>query len=173
MVAQSPALQELDLGRRLILAGTAGPDIPGTIPLTPEALKVATKPANTSDDFLFLFFPATPEGRAAGAASLGRIAQRQAPTDPPVAQPSWVAQLTAAGAFITGREIAYTQLARLYQPTLVANGDSDIMLPSIDSELLAEQLPNAEPALYPDAGHGFLFQRHAVFGRRVLDFLRR
>jgi pimeloyl-ACP methyl ester carboxylesterase len=173
MVAQSLALQEPDLVRRLILAGTAGPDIPGTLRLSSDVLKVAAKPANTSDDLLYLFFPETPEGRAAGAASLGRIAQRQGPADPLVAQPSWVTQLTASGAFITGQEIAYTQLAQLYQPTLVANGDSDIMLPPVDSELLAELLPNAELALYPGAGHGFLFQRHAEFGRRALEFLQR
>ena len=172
MVAQSLTLGHPDLVRRLILAGTAGPGIPGTQRLPADVVTVATKPLNTPDDLLFLFFPQTPAGRAAGAASLARIAQRRGLADPLVAQPSWVAQITAAGTFIAGQEIAYSRLGEIRQPTLVANGDQDIMLPVIDSTLLAEQIPGAELVIYPDAGHGFLFHYHQVFGERVLRFLR-
>jgi pimeloyl-ACP methyl ester carboxylesterase len=83
-----------------------------------------------------------------------------------------VAQITAAGTFFAGQEIAYSRLGEIRQPTLVANGDQDIMLPVIDSTLLAEQIPGAELVIYPDAGHGFLFHYHQVFGERVLRFLR-
>jgi pimeloyl-ACP methyl ester carboxylesterase len=82
-----------------------------------------------------------------------------------------VAQITASGAFIAGQEIAYARLGEIRQPTLVANGDNDIMLPVIDSTLLAEQIPGAELAIYPDAGHGFLFHYYQAFGERVLCFL--
>lgn len=171
MVAQGLTLQHPDLVRRLLLAGTAGPGIPGTQRLPPNVVKVATKPVNTPDDLLYLFFPQTPAGRAAGEASLARIQCRQGPADPLVAQPSWVAQITASGAFIAEQEIAYARLGEIRQPTLVANGDNDIMLPVIDSTLLAEQIPGAELAIYPDAGHGFLFHYYQAFGERVLCFL--
>jgi hypothetical protein len=41
---------------------------------------------------------------------------------------------------------------------LIANGDHDLMVPTKNSYLLAEHLPNAKLSIYPDAGHGFLFQ---------------
>jgi pimeloyl-ACP methyl ester carboxylesterase len=171
MVAQCLALQHPSLVRRLILAATAGPAIPGTIRMSAEATRVATKLINTPDDLLYLFFPSTPEGIAAGKASLQRIAQRRQPIDPPVAQQSWAAQGAANARFITGAEIEYTQLRSITQPTLVATGDNDVMLPAIDSELLAEVIPNATLCVYPGSGHGFLFQDHEEFGHRILDFL--
>ena len=57
------------------------------------------------------------------------------------------------------------------QPTLVANGDNDVMLPTKHSSLLARHLPNARRSIYPDAGHGFLFQYPAEFGAEVNAFL--
>jgi pimeloyl-ACP methyl ester carboxylesterase len=172
MVAQCLVLQHPALVRRLVLAGTAGPAIPGTLGFSAEVARVATKPVNPADDFLYLFFSLESEGRAAGAASLHRIAQRQPPTDLPVVQSAWMAQAAANNAFVNGREIEYEQLKRIHQPTLVANGDQDVMLPTVDSELLAQQIPGAELVIYPGSGHGFLFQYYEEFGRRVLDFLR-
>jgi len=39
------------------------------------------------------------------------------------------------------------------------------------SHLLAGLLPDARITIYPDAGHGFLFQHHARFAADILDFL--
>jgi hypothetical protein len=58
------------------------------------------------------------------------------------------------------------RLAVITQPTLVANGSHDIMVPTVNSYLLAGHLPNAELIIYPDANHGFLFQYPHEFGIR-------
>lgn len=61
-----------------------------------------------------------------------------------------------------GRQAPH-DLSRLGQPTLVANGDHDIMVPSENSMELARRILGAELVLYPDAGHGGIFQYHDAF----------
>lgn len=63
-------------------------------------------------------------------------------------------------------------LARITQPVLVANGEDDRMLATRGSFDLAHRLPDARLAIYPDAGHGGVFQHHDRFVPTVLDFLR-
>jgi pimeloyl-ACP methyl ester carboxylesterase len=57
------------------------------------------------------------------------------------------------------------------QPVLVANGDQDRMVPSSNSADLARRLPDAQLTLYPDAGHGGIFQYHDEFVDEALRFL--
>ncbi|MFJ5270954.1 alpha/beta fold hydrolase [Streptomyces sp. NPDC088358] len=64
-------------------------------------------------------------------------------------------------------------LGRLDHPVLVANGHDDVMVPTINSFIMAQRLPNAEPAVYPDSGRGFLFQYAEIFAARVNEFLDR
>jgi pimeloyl-ACP methyl ester carboxylesterase len=45
------------------------------------------------------------------------------------------------------------------------------MVPSHNSTDLARRLPNAHLTIYPDAGHGGIFQYHADFVPEALDFL--
>jgi pimeloyl-ACP methyl ester carboxylesterase len=63
------------------------------------------------------------------------------------------------------------RLAGITQPVLVANGDDDRLVPTKNSYLLAERLTNARLKIYPDAGHGFLFQYPADFASEVECFL--
>jgi pimeloyl-ACP methyl ester carboxylesterase len=57
------------------------------------------------------------------------------------------------------------------KPTLVANGESDRMIPTSNSIDLAQRLPNAQLVIYPDAGHGGIFQYHEQFVDKALGFL--
>jgi pimeloyl-ACP methyl ester carboxylesterase len=66
---------------------------------------------------------------------------------------------------------ALQRLAAITHPVFVANGDSDPMIPSRYSHLIAGLLPNATVKIYPDAAHGFLFQHHAEFAADVTRFL--
>ena len=79
------------------------------------------------------------------------------------------AQLAAIQAWGTDKTF---KLGAIQHPVLVANGDNDIMAPTINSFELARHLPNAELSIFPDAGHGGIFQYHDVFVRQALDFLR-
>jgi pimeloyl-ACP methyl ester carboxylesterase len=56
---------------------------------------------------------------------------------------------------------------------LVVNGDSDRMVPSKNSHDLARRLPNSDLIIYPDSGHGAVFQFHEEFVPKALEFLAR
>jgi pimeloyl-ACP methyl ester carboxylesterase len=65
----------------------------------------------------------------------------------------------------------FARLRRITQPCLVVNGVFDIMIPVRNSYFLVEHLPNATLLVYPDAGHGSLFQYHESFVRQARLFL--
>ena len=73
-------------------------------------------------------------------------------------------------AYLTAR-ISAKQATPDTQPVLVANGDNDRMVPTRNSDLLAAHLPDARLRIYPDAGHGFLFQYPVEFAADVQRFL--
>lgn len=58
-----------------------------------------------------------------------------------------------------------------HQPTLVLNGVNDIMIASINSWHLAQNIPNAQLLIYPDAGHGAQFQYPDRFLKHAIQFL--
>ena len=62
-------------------------------------------------------------------------------------------------------------LSTIQHPVLVANGDDDRMVPTSNSYDLAQRLPNATLRIYPDAGHGGIFQAHERFVPEALAFL--
>jgi pimeloyl-ACP methyl ester carboxylesterase len=70
---------------------------------------------------------------------------------------------------IRGR--AFRDLKAIRQPTLIVNGVHDEMIPVANSYRLAENLPNAVLLIYPDSGHGSLFQFHESFTRQAAAFL--
>jgi pimeloyl-ACP methyl ester carboxylesterase len=174
-VALQFALDHPGLLRRLIVAGSG----PGFVPHLPPApvgaeriWPVATKPVNDDADFLFLFFEDTPGSQAAGRAYFDRLRQRKDAFVRPVAQPAWEAQLKSAMAVGTEATSLLPRLAAIRQPVLVANGRQDIMVPTYASLAMTQALPNARLVVYPDSGHGFLFQYPDVFADEVLRFLR-
>jgi pimeloyl-ACP methyl ester carboxylesterase len=64
-------------------------------------------------------------------------------------------------------------LSVVKQPVLVVNGDADRMVPSKNTYDLAKRLPNSSLVIYPDSGHGAIFQFHADFVPKALEFLAR
>jgi pimeloyl-ACP methyl ester carboxylesterase len=63
------------------------------------------------------------------------------------------------------------RLAGITQPTLVASGSNDNMIPTINSQILVDNLPNGRLRIYPDAGHGFVFQYPLEFAELIATFL--
>jgi pimeloyl-ACP methyl ester carboxylesterase len=53
----------------------------------------------------------------------------------------------------------------------LANGDNDRMLPTPNTHDMARRLPNNELVIYPDAGHGGIFQYHEQLVEKALEFL--
>jgi pimeloyl-ACP methyl ester carboxylesterase len=62
-------------------------------------------------------------------------------------------------------------ISAITQPVLVANGDHDLMVDSRNSADMARRLPNSRLTIYPDSGHGGVFQNHQEFVPEALAFL--
>lgn len=169
MVAQVIAEQEPQLVRKLILAGTGPAGGPGIDKVTRITLLDTLKAMLTlKDPKEYLFFTRTANGKATARQFVSRLRERTGNHDKPVSVTAFRNQLKAVHAW--GRQQPY-DLTVIRQPVLVANGDHDRMVPSTNSADLARRLPDARLELYPDAGHGGIFQYHDRFVGQALAFL--
>jgi pimeloyl-ACP methyl ester carboxylesterase len=169
MIAQVIAQQEPQLVRKLILAGTGPAGGEGIDKVTRITyLDTARGLLTRQDPKQFLFFTRTPNGRRAGKAFLARLQERTSDRDKAISIRSFRAQLKAIHRW--GRQQP-ADLTSLHQPVLAMNGDSDRMVPSKNTVDLDHRLPNSQLVLYPDAGHGGVFQFHEDFVKRALEFL--
>lgn len=168
-VAQMVALQAPELVRRMILAGTGPKGGGGIEEINKVAALAYLKSALTwSDARNFLFFPRTPEGKRAAREYFAALKERTEDRDRPISLQARRAQLAAIK---TAGLSEPDDLSRITQPVLVANGDHDLMVSSHLSADMARRLPNAKLTIYPDSGHGGVFQHHQTFVSEVLDFL--
>jgi len=168
-ISQVIALEEPELVRKIILAGTGPAGGVGIDQVTRITILDMIKAALTlRHPEYYLFFTRTRNGRAAARDFLKRLHERTVNRDKPVSLSAFFAQLKAIHSW--GRQ-APDDLSRIPHPVLVANGDQDRMVPSNNSADLARRLPNAELVLYDDAGHGGIFQYHKVFVPKALAFL--
>jgi pimeloyl-ACP methyl ester carboxylesterase len=169
MIAQVIAQQEPGLVRKMILAGTGPAGGEGIDKVTRVTyLDVARGLLTRQDPKQFLFFTRTPNGRRAGKEFLARLQERTNERDKAISVRSLRAQLKAIHRW--GQQQP-ADLANIHQPVLVMNGDSDKMVPSKNTVELDRRLPNSQLVLYPDAGHGGVFQYHEDFVKRAVEFL--
>lgn len=171
MVAQEIVQMAPQLIRRMIITGTGpagGEGISQVAWVT--YLDMVRGWLTFQDPKQFLFFTRTPEGIRAGKEFLARLKERSADRDREITIAALQAQLKALRRW--GAK-APADLSKIHHPVLVANGDSDRMVPSQNTRDLAQRLPNSELVIYPDSGHGAVFQFHADFVPRALAFLSR
>jgi pimeloyl-ACP methyl ester carboxylesterase len=169
MVSQVIAQDQPQLVRKLILAGTGPAGGEGIDKVTPITLRAMARGAVTfKDPKTYLFFTRTPNGRKAAREFLERLKERTQDRDKAISPISFRAQLKAIHAWANQQP---SDLSNIRQPVLIANGDQDRMVPSSNSVELARRVPNAPLKLYPDAGHGGVFQYHQEFVAEALDFL--
>jgi len=169
MIAQVIAQNDPELVRSLILAGTGPAGGEGITDVTKLShLDTARGLLTLQDPKQFLFFTRTPNGRQAGKQFLARLKERTENRDKAISVRSYLAQLSAIHSW--GLERPH-DLSTVVQPALVANGESDRMVPTQNSADLARRLPNSDLVIYPDAGHGGIFQFHGQFVERALAFL--
>ncbi|WP_319595334.1 alpha/beta hydrolase [Streptomyces sp. ID05-04B] len=171
MIAQVIAETDPQLIRRLILAGTG--------PAGGEGIKNVTRLSDYDtlralltfqDPKQFLFFTRTPNGIRAGKEFLARLKERTKDRDKAISLIGYRSQLKA----IHRWGVAQPQdLSRIKQPVLVANGDNDRMVPTKNSYDMDRRLPNSELVIYPDGGHGGIFQYHEQFVPTALEFFGR
>ena len=169
MIAQVIAQQQPQLVRKMIIAGTGPAGGEGLDKVTRVSyLDTARGLLTRQDPKQFLFFTRTANGRRAGKEFLARLAERTNDRDKAISVASFRAQLKAIHRW--GRDKP-ADLASIHQPVLVLNGESDKMVPTKNTVDLDRRLPNSQLVLYPDAGHGGVFQFHEDFVKRVLEFL--
>jgi pimeloyl-ACP methyl ester carboxylesterase len=169
MIAQVIAQQEPQLVRKMILAGTGPAGGEGIEKVARISyLDTARGLLTRRDPKEFLFFTRTPNGRRAGKEFLARLEERTDDRDKAISVRSFRAQLKAIHRW--GQQEP-ADLASLRQPVLVLNGESDKMVPSKNTVDLGRRLPNSQLVIYPDAGHGGVFQFHEDFVKRALEFL--
>ena len=171
MVAQALVVKHPELVRKLILTGTGpagGTGIDKVAGTTYFDMLRAT--LTRSDPKEFLFFNRDTAGKRAARAFVGRLEERTIDRDAPITVKAFQTQLKAIKKW--GRS-APADLSRLTQPTLIANGDNDRMVPSVLSEDLHRRITGSELIIYPDSGHGGIFQFHEKFAPAAVEFLAR
>jgi len=151
MVAQEIALQAPDLVRKLteIFAGSYDP---------PEHL------------WLAVHFSPSAASRAAGLAFLERK-HRRTDRDSEVSEDAAARQREAIGAYIAGGESVQGHLKDMRLPTLIVQGSNDVIIPTMNSYVLQQKLPNAQLIVYPDANHGSFYQYPDLFVKHATLFL--
>ncbi|QHE95601.1 alpha/beta fold hydrolase [Pseudomonas cannabina] len=134
------------------------------------SLSTLSVPLLPEPHFLFLFFSPSEKSQAAGRAFWERRHQRQGQD-----QRSSVEAMKGQIAAITGwhapRDDDFAYLKEITQPTLVVNGHTDIMVPTKNSFILQQYIPDAQLILYPDSGHGSQFQYPLQFVQQTVLFL--
>ena len=172
LVAQEITLQAPTLVRRLVLVGTGPRGGEGMAALTPEAQQIFGASYNPPENlWLKVHFTESAASQAAGREFLKRFLRRTEDRDPPVNDRVAPAQLEALSKWGVQRQGSYEYLKSITQPTLVINGDNDVIIYTINSYILQQNIPNAQLILYPDANHGSQYQYPALFVRHVDMFL--
>jgi pimeloyl-ACP methyl ester carboxylesterase len=170
MIAQQILLDRPALIRRAILVGTGGTGAAGMF--DPEVTIAATRMPSDAASLLFLFFQPTATSQTAGGRYLRRMMER-GEREPATTAHTIQAHLAAIRAWGEANGTEFSRLKGIQHPVLVVNGTHDIMIPTFNAYALSQQLPNAQLILYPDAGHGSLFQYPDWFVHDALRFLGR
>jgi pimeloyl-ACP methyl ester carboxylesterase len=166
MIAQAlTVLHPADV-RRLVLCATAPGNGQATGP-SPAAAEALLHPDQGSG-MAPLLFP--PDHRAKQLpAYLAQIGQYSHPYRAPAVMAR--AQLSASASWISGKDPAGAGIDRIAAPTLIGGGQDDEFFPVANSTVLHKTIPRSQLVVYPDAGHGFLFQDADAWTSKIDAFL--
>jgi pimeloyl-ACP methyl ester carboxylesterase len=167
-VAQQIAAEHGRLVRKLILVGTAPK---GGEEHLLAVLQEAFSQTGAPDPRLPLFFTKSSASRSSGLAFLKRTQVRKNDRDIDNGSAVTDPQAKALITWCATPDPEHAILRAVRQPTLVASGSHDTMLPAKNAYAMFKELSNAQLVLYPDSGHGALFQHHATFVSHVQTFL--
>lgn len=170
-IAQAVAVNHKDKVDKLVLLATGPSSNPEFLAGNPEFGIRARKLVYEFEDNQFLFFYSSPAAKAACKSYLERIGTIKQ-KDPATRLESYENMTLALKDFKANKERNYyDSLKDITCPTLIANGKFDPSYPMVNSLVLAREIPNSKLIIYPDSGHGFLFQYHEEFSAELLNFL--
>lgn len=168
-ITQEVLLVEPSLVRKIILAGTGPRGGQGVSDVVGLTYKDIFKGIFTfRDPKFYLFFTQNKVGKVAARDFLKRLKERSENRDKKVKLSVLSKQLKAIK--IWGQDKP-ADLSVFQHPVLVVNGDNDRMVPTPNSYDLAKRFPNAELVIYPNSGHGGVFQYHEEFLKKAIPFL--
>jgi pimeloyl-ACP methyl ester carboxylesterase len=168
-VAQEIALVRPTLVRRLVLAATGPKGAPGMHGWR-EDIAAAARGESKPENLLYIMFAHTDTSQRKGMEFLGRFLERQ-DRDAPTSDAARDAQYDAIVVWGIPDHAALQRLTGIASPTLVIQGDDDLMIPTKLSHLLAGLIPDARIRIYPDSAHGFLFQYPTEVAADINAFL--
>jgi len=168
-ITQELLLVEPQLVRKAILAGTGPRGGEGVSAVVGLTYKDIFKGLLTfRDPKFYLFFTQNKVGKAAAKDFLKRLKERTENRDTKVKLSVLKAQLKAIETWGHGQP---ADLSVFKLPVFIANGDADRMVPTPNSYDIAKRFPNAQIKIYPNSGHGGIFQYHQEFIPQAIDFL--
>ena len=153
MIAQALAVLHPAQVHRLVLCAT----YPGTGTVVPSQAAIQAGS----------LFPAD----KANAYNAFTAAIAEYPAAPAAPADAKTAQAAAVTKWWDGTDAAGRKIARISVPTLIADGTDDQLDPVANDHTLARLIPRSRLVLYPDAGHGFLFQEGTRFTALIESFL--
>lgn len=169
-ITQELLLAEPTLVRKIILAGTGprgGQGVSDVVGLTYKDIFKGI--FSLRDPKFYLFFTQNKVGKQAARDFLKRLKERTENRDKKVKLSVLSNQLKAIKNWGNDKPI---DLSVFKNPVLVVNGDNDRMVPTPNSYDLAKRFPNAEPIIiYPNSGHGGIFQYYEAFLKKIIPFL--
>ena len=170
-IAQQIALTNPALVNKIILTGT-GPKGAEGLSNLPNLLS-QTQGLTPEQSFLVSHFTSSSASQTAGKEVFERIQKRTQNRDAAVSQASAFAGLKAVLAWAQPNPNAFNELKTITKPVLIVQGESDLLVPVVNAINLSHNIPGAQLIVYPDAGHGSLFQYHDEFVRATSDFLKK
>ena len=171
-VAQQIAVDRPELVRRLVLVGTGPRGGDGMDQLAPDVAPLFGTVYDPQDlMWLPIFFSPSEASQAAGRRFLERIRTRTEDRDVPVSEATVAAHLAAAREWGAAAPGSFDYLKGIPHRTLVVNGSNDIVVSTVNSYILQQNLPNAELILFPNSNHGSHFQFTELFNQHLSDFI--